>query len=118
MLTQLSFHFVLDPDVFRSYLTPDTRSQLLVKVWYLNCSACLQLYCMRDDELKDLGLPSSAIVQLKKIMSKIRSTNGVCSIDKRESVPNTCRKKQDAAAEVEQVTTGHYLWGLELGSTL
>ena len=64
---------------------------------------------MQDEELKDLGLPSRAIVQLKKIMSKIRSTNGVCSIDKREPVPTTCRKKRDATAEVEQVTTGHYL---------
>ena len=79
---------------------------------------CLQLYYMRDEELKELGLPSSAIMQLKKIMSKIHSTNGVCSIDKREPVPTTCRKKQDATAEVEQVTTGHYLYGLQLGITL
>jgi hypothetical protein len=68
---------------------------------------------MQDEELKDLGLPSCAIMQLKKILSKINSTNGVCSIDKREPVPNTCRKKQDAAAEAEQVTTGYYFWGLE-----
>ena len=61
---------------------------------------------MQDEGLKELGLPS---VQLRKIMSKIRSTNGVCSIDKREPVPTTCRKKRDATAEVEQVTTGHYL---------
>ena len=73
---------------------------------------------MQDEELKDLGLPSRAIVQLKKIMSKIHSTNGACTIDKREPVPTTCRKKQDATAEVEQVTTGHYLWGLELDITL
>jgi hypothetical protein len=63
---------------------------------------------MRDEELMDLGLPNSAIIQLRNIMSKINSTNGVCSIDKKEPVPNTCRKKQDAAAEVEQVTTGYY----------
>jgi len=69
---------------------------------------------MGDEDLKDLGLPSSAIVQLRKIMSKIQSTNGVCSIDKREPVQTTCKKKQDATAEVEQVTTDHYLWGLEL----
>jgi len=64
---------------------------------------------MGDNELKDLGLPTTAIGQLRKIMNKIHSTNGVCSIDKREPVPTTCKKKQDAAAEVEQVTTGHYL---------
>jgi len=73
---------------------------------------------MQDEELNDLGLPTRAIVQLRKIMSKIHSTNGVCSIDKREPVPTTCKKKQEAAPEVEQVTTGHYLWGLELGITL
>jgi len=73
---------------------------------------------MGDEDLKNLGLHSSAIVQLKQIMSKIHSTNGVCSIDKRELVPTTCKKKQDATAEVEQVTTDHYLWGLELGITL
>jgi hypothetical protein len=70
---------------------------------------------MRDEELKDLGLPSSAIVQLRNIMSKINSTNGVCSIDKREPVPNTGRRKQDTAAEVEQVTISHYFLGLECG---
>jgi len=64
---------------------------------------------MGDEDLKDLGLPSRAILQLRKIMSKIHSTNGVCNIDKREPVPTTCKKKQDATAEVEQVTTGHYL---------
>jgi len=67
---------------------------------------------MRDEELKELGLPSGAIVQLRKIMSKIHSTNGVCSIDKREPVPTTCRKKQDATAEVEKVTT----WSLFVGA--
>jgi hypothetical protein len=64
---------------------------------------------MGDEDLKELGLPSSAILQLRKIMCKIHSTNGVCGIDKREPVPTTCRKKQDATAEVEQVTTGHFL---------
>lgn len=73
---------------------------------------------MHDEELQALGLSTRAIVQLKKIMSKIHNTNGVCSSDKREPVPTTCRKKQDATAEVEQVTTGHYLWGLQLGITL
>jgi len=73
---------------------------------------------MGDEDLKDLGLPSRAIVQLRKIMSKIHSTNGVCSIDEREPVPTTYKKKQDATAEVEQVTTLHYLWGVVLGITL
>jgi len=73
---------------------------------------------MGDEDLKDLGLHGGAIVQLRKIMSNIHSTNGVCSIDKREPVPTTCKKKRDATAEVEQVTTGHYLWGLEIVITL
>jgi hypothetical protein len=58
---------------------------------------------MGDDELKDLGLSSGAIMQLRSIMTKINSTNGLCSVDKREPVPNTGRRKLDAAAEVEQV---------------
>jgi hypothetical protein len=73
---------------------------------------------MGDEALKELGLPSRAIVQLRKIMSKIHSTNGVCSINKREPVPTTCRKKQDTTAEVEQINSGHYFWGVELGITL
>jgi hypothetical protein len=61
---------------------------------------------MGDEELKDLGLPNDAVMQLRAIMTKISSTNGLCSVDKREPVPNTGRRKLDAAAEVEQVTTG------------
>lgn len=69
---------------------------------------------MRDEELKDLGLPNGAIMQLRSIMTKISSTNGLCSVDKREPVPNTGRRKLDgaAAAEVEQVMTGCHLPGL------
>lgn len=62
-----------------------------------------ELHRMRDEELKDLGLPSGAIMQLRSIMTKISSTNGLCGVDKREPVPNTGRRKLDAAApEVEQ----------------
>jgi hypothetical protein len=65
---------------------------------------------MRDEELKDLGLPNGAITQLRSIMTKISSTNGLCSVDKREPVPNTGRRKMDGAvAELEQVITGHHL---------
>jgi hypothetical protein len=60
---------------------------------------------MRDEELKDLGLSNGAIIQLRSIMTKMNSTNGLCSVEKREPVPNTGRRKLDATAEVEQVTT-------------
>jgi hypothetical protein len=68
---------------------------------------------MRDEELKDLGLPNGAIMQLRTIMTKINSTNGLCSVDKREPVPNTGRRKMDgpAATEMEQVITGCHLLG-------
>lgn len=61
---------------------------------------------MGDDELKDLGLSSGAIMQLRSIMTKMSSTNGLCGVDKREPAPNTGRRKLDAGVEMEQVTTG------------
>jgi hypothetical protein len=71
---------------------------------------------MRDEELKDLGLSNGAITQLRSIMTKISSTNGLCSVDKREPLPNTGRRKMDgaaaAAAEMEQVLTCCHLLGV------
>ncbi|KAJ9576958.1 hypothetical protein L9F63_006484, partial [Diploptera punctata] len=63
-----------------------------------------ELHCMTDEELKDLGLPSGAITQLRSIVTKINSTNGLCSVDKRESGPSSGRRKIDTKAEIEQAS--------------
>ncbi|PSN41832.1 hypothetical protein C0J52_14506 [Blattella germanica] len=62
-----------------------------------------QLHCMSDEDLKELGLPNGAVVQLRSIVNKINNTNGLCNVDKREAGPNnTGRRKLESTAEAEQ----------------
>ena len=67
---------------------------------------------MTDEELKDLGLPTGAIIQLRNIVTKISNTNGLCSVDKRESGPNTGRRKLESKPEVDQVIDITYFYAL------
>ncbi|XP_063229745.1 proline-rich protein 36-like isoform X2 [Bacillus rossius redtenbacheri] len=43
-----------------------------------------ELQGMGDEELKKLGLPTGAVHQLRSIVSKLHSTNGLSPLDKRE----------------------------------
>lgn len=55
---------------------------------------------MRDEELKELGLPNGAIIQLRSIVSKISNTNGLCNVDKRDAG----RRKPDESEQVTEIT--------------
>ncbi|XP_067007834.2 uncharacterized protein [Anabrus simplex] len=56
-----------------------------------------ELRRMCDEELKELGLPLGAIHQLRSIVTKLNTTNGLSTLDKREVVPVTSRRKQEPA---------------------
>ncbi|KAJ4436310.1 hypothetical protein ANN_18941 [Periplaneta americana] len=80
-------------DSFRETLVKEMPNYQSLQKYRLD-----EFHRMRDEELKELGLPNGAIIQLRSIVSKISNTNGLCNVDKRDAG----RRKPD---ESEQALT-------------